>query len=343
MTVPTPTYTSGDWGYDTFIENGTTYARVVSYSGTGGSGVTITIPDTLGGYVVKEVGKGGSYETLWDTTISVGTILAPLPSTVTKINNYAFYNGVKFSIDVGKILPPNLTYIGDYAFGNGQTYIGELTIPDSVTTIGQYAFQNGFYSKIVIPANVTSIGQYAFSWCRNTRSVFFKGTSRPTTLGTGCFGLNTETPASNTKYFTIYSPNNWASSVLNSYKNSKTTFVFKTFSISTYEYITYNSNKIQVDSAIRDGNGNNIANTYQPKHTTLTITIATSDWVGYGCTKTATGVTPSNTVFVSPAPASIAVYGDCGVYCSAQTYDALTFECSTVPSSAITVNVVVMS
>lgn len=81
----------------------------------------------------------------------------------------------------------------------------------------------------------------------------------------------------------------------------------------------------------------------QAQHTTLTITIATSDWSSNACTKSATGVTASNTVIVSPAPASISVYGECGVYCSAQGSGTLSFACSTTPSSAITVNVVVLS
>lgn len=266
MTVPTPTYTDGNWGYDTFTEDGTTYARVVSYSGTGGSGVTITIPNTLGGYVVKEVGKGGSQETLWNnSTMTSNTILGPIPSTVTAINNYAFYNGVRVNMNLGAILPKNLVTIGDYAFGNGQTYSGDLILPDTVTTIGQYAFQNGGYTSIVIPAGIQSIGASAFYICRNVTNVKFKCMSAPT-LGSRCFGLNSDSPSSTTKVYPVQSPNNWASSVLNSYKNTKTAFTYSALPV--FEHLMLRGNKIQVDSAIRDEDGLRIKTNYALKSET---------------------------------------------------------------------------
>lgn len=55
-----------------------------------------------------------------------------------------------------------------------------------------------------------------------------------------------------------------------------------------------------------------------------------------------TGVTGTNTVFVSPAPSSAADYASSSVLCISQTTDSLTFQADSVPSNAITVNVVIM-
>lgn len=81
------------------------------------------------------------------------------------------------------------------------------------------------------------------------------------------------------------------------------------------------------------------------KHTTLTVTLAVASW--NTSTKqisvTASGVTASNLVEVSPAPASWEVAAAAGVYCSAQASNSLTFKCSSIPSAAITVNVVIFS
>ena len=65
-------------------------------------------------------------------------------------------------------------------------------------------------------------------------------------------------------------------------------------------------------------------------------------WSNNTQTVTVTGVTATNTVFVSPAPASASDYSSAGIICTAQGTDSLTFTCTTVPANAITVNVVIM-
>ena len=80
--------------------------------------------------------------------------------------------------------------------------------------------------------------------------------------------------------------------------------------------------------------------------TVTTATLATSSWSGSGpYTKSVsvTGVTASNNVFVSPAPASFTHYGECGIYCSAQGSGTLTFTATTVPTSSLTVNVAIFN
>lgn len=87
----------------------------------------------------------------------------------------------------------------------------------------------------------------------------------------------------------------------------------------------------------------NLADTYQKKQVTTTVTIATTDWSSNACTKSVTGVTASNTVVVSPAPSSITDYGTAGIYCSAQGSGTLTFTCTTTPTSSISVNVLILN
>ena len=78
-------------------------------------------------------------------------------------------------------------------------------------------------------------------------------------------------------------------------------------------------------------------------HSTITVTLTSAWWSSNSQTVSATGVTASNTVIVSPAPSDIGDYADCGVYCSAQWSGTLTFSCSDTPSSNIDVNVVILS
>ena len=76
-------------------------------------------------------------------------------------------------------------------------------------------------------------------------------------------------------------------------------------------------------------------------HETTTATLTTAWWSSKSQTVSVTGVTASNTVIVSPDPANINDYALNSVYCSAQGSGTLTFSCNTVPSSAITVNVLI--
>lgn len=76
---------------------------------------------------------------------------------------------------------------------------------------------------------------------------------------------------------------------------------------------------------------------------TITVTLASASWSSKSITVSATGVTASNTVIVSPAPANINDYATNSVYCSAQWSGTLTFSCNTEPTSDIDVNVVILS
>ena len=76
--------------------------------------------------------------------------------------------------------------------------------------------------------------------------------------------------------------------------------------------------------------------------TALSLTLAAANWSNNSITVTATGVTASNNVIVSPAPASQSAYTTAGVMCAAQASDSLTFTCTTTPSSDLTVTVLII-
>ena len=82
--------------------------------------------------------------------------------------------------------------------------------------------------------------------------------------------------------------------------------------------------------------------TWKNVHKTSTATLNKASWSNNTLTVSVSGVTASNTVIVSPAPASHEAYATAGVYCSAQASGKLTFTCKNVPSAALTVNVIVL-
>lgn len=75
--------------------------------------------------------------------------------------------------------------------------------------------------------------------------------------------------------------------------------------------------------------------------TATTVTLAVADWSSNTQTVNVTGVTANNLVQVAPAPSSTSDYVSGGVLCTAQGAGTLTFTCTTTPSNAITVNVVI--
>ena len=91
-----------------------------------------------------------------------------VPSYVTQINQFAFYNcqGIK-SITI----PNSVTSIGNSAF-YGCSDLVSITIPNSVTSIGNSAFYGcSDLVSITIPNSVTSIGLFAFKDCTSLSSV----------------------------------------------------------------------------------------------------------------------------------------------------------------------------
>ena len=76
--------------------------------------------------------------------------------------------------------------------------------------------------------------------------------------------------------------------------------------------------------------------------TSMTVTLPAADWSDGHQTVSLPKVTASNTVIVSPLPASQYEYGACGVLCSAQGAGTLTFTCTVTPANNLTIGVVIL-
>lgn len=75
----------------------------------------------------------------------------------------------------------------------------------------------------------------------------------------------------------------------------------------------------------------------------ITVTLTVAGWNNKTQTVTATGVTASNDVIVTPAPTSMEDYTDATIYCTGQWSNSLTFTCDSTPTSNITVNVMIFN
>ena len=117
-----------------------------------------------------------------------------IPSTVTKIDSYAFYESKDFR---NITIPDSVTSIGSYVFCNCYS-LESVTIGNGVTSIESNAFQNCFsLTSITIPNSVTSIGSDAFHGCTSLTSILFENGSQLTTIESqtfsGCSSLESIT------------------------------------------------------------------------------------------------------------------------------------------------------
>ena len=147
------TYTSGDWTY-TF--NANNEAAITGYVGTGGS---VVIPSSVGGYLVKTLrGRGEPIFGRNNTSVVSVTI----SDGVTTIGDAAFAYCTSL-IDVA--IPESVTSIGYGAFA-GCSSLTSISIPASVTSIESGAFAGcSSLTSISIPASVTSIDRNPFRDC----------------------------------------------------------------------------------------------------------------------------------------------------------------------------------
>ena len=179
------------------------------------------------------------------------------------------------------------------------------------------------------PSSYTSYTWYKYKGDKGDTGDTGKGVSNITasrTSGTGAPGT-TDTYTATVTY-TDSSTSSYTFQVYNG-ENGTGTGTVKAVS---YNGTVYNS---------VDGSGTLALNDIQAQHSTITVTISTSDWNNGTCTKTASGVTASNTVIVSPASASFEAYGEAQVRATAQGTNQITFTCTDTPSSSLTVNIAI--
>lgn len=167
-------YTSGDFTYE-LNDDGS--AIITRYSG---SAAALTIPSSLDGHTVKQI---GSYAFEKNTTLTSVSI----PETVTELEYYAFKGCTSLT---AVTIPSGLTSAGSLGngafsgcsaltivqFGSGLASIPEalfegtglktVTLPESVTSIGSWAFANcAKLEQVSFPAGLTSIDLSAFENC----------------------------------------------------------------------------------------------------------------------------------------------------------------------------------
>jgi len=126
---------------------------------------------------VTEIGYGAFAGCTSLTSITI-------PATVTKIDDFAFYNsGISnLNFEAGS----QLTEIGYGAFANC-SLSEDVTIPATVTKIDDFAFYNSGTSSVSFEAGsqLTEIGHYAFANCSSLSGMVIPSTV--TTIGRGAF------------------------------------------------------------------------------------------------------------------------------------------------------------
>ena len=153
-------------------ENVTGGVAITKYRGPGGA---VSIPPTIGGKRVVEIGEN-AFEKQEKLTKVV------MPDSVTSIGAWAFddcHNLTSVSI------PESVTSIGDWAFGSCDS-LTSVSIPEGVTNIGGRAFWGcNSLTSVSIPEGVTNIGATVFGFCSSLKSVSIPGSV--TSIGEGAF------------------------------------------------------------------------------------------------------------------------------------------------------------
>lgn len=70
------------------------------------------------------------------------------------------------------------------------------------------------------------------------------------------------------------------------------------------------------------------------------VTINSGDWSSNQVTKTVTGVTSTNNIWVSPTPSSYISYGTFQIRASEQGTNSITFTCSETPDVTVIVQII---
>lgn len=122
----------------------------------------LKIPSEYKGKKVTEIGKS-SFKMAELKSVTI-------PSSVTKLNNYAF----AFSRSLEKVtIPDSVKEINVNAFA-GCVKLKNVKLPKNLEKIGMFSFDATAIKEITIPKKVKEIGEYAFAECRFLKNVTFK-------------------------------------------------------------------------------------------------------------------------------------------------------------------------
>jgi hypothetical protein len=180
---------------------------VVIKNYTGNVTKTITIPATIEGLPVREIGEM-AFIGAGIVSDSMGMLKADVPFAVVlpqgliKIGDNAFAESTLTSV----VIPDSVTEIGDLAFANYvfQTRTGNLkppaplltsiTLPRGLTRVGRGVFSgNSALKTVVIPDGCSVLGEGMFERCTALTEITIPKsiTSIPSDAFAGCTGLKT--------------------------------------------------------------------------------------------------------------------------------------------------------
>lgn len=148
----------------------------------GGTSGQLEFPDGFVSAVEAIQSGGGEDDSSFREVIERTAANPTLPSDLTKIGDFAFYNYTNFALTS---LPAGITSIGSYAFYNCKN-LALTSLPAGIKSIDSYAFYGCRKLALTsIPAGITSIVSYAFSNCADLTTITFEGT--PSSINSTAF------------------------------------------------------------------------------------------------------------------------------------------------------------
>lgn len=286
--------------------------------------VKLNAPAGASGYLYTRVGISNSKNSLWLSTTTV-------PSTETLLNMTEIGGTVDIQ-NLGDILQYTGTTNASYTNGYFYKATGTIvTIPESMT-ISEESPNDWTVSLTVSVSDLITAIMNATGW---SDPEWIKQYVL-TTSGSWRIDVNA---SDNNAITNIYVPNygDVSSGTILSCFSATTTGSYSG-SLSVYFSSTYSASYQEVQNG--QWEQINVQPTLSAPSTMPTLVAA--NWSSNAQTVSVTGVTASNIVFVSPAPASATEYGQCGIICTAQSTNSLTFSCQTVPTNDLTVNVLIL-
>ena len=125
----------------------------------------ITIPSTLGGYPVTNIGMGAFDQCRRLTTITI-------PDSVTSICENAF----RWCSSLEEITIPNSVISIDKSVFVYCSALTNISIPDGIININDFLFCACYsLKKVILPASVKYIGVSAFSGCVSLEYIYYEG------------------------------------------------------------------------------------------------------------------------------------------------------------------------
>ena len=148
----------------------------------GGTTGALAFPDGFVSAVQAIQAGGGEADSSFKDIIEGTAVNPTLPSDLTKIGDYVFYNYKNLALTS---LPDGLTSIGSNAFSKC-TNLALTSLPNGLTSIGGNAFNRCIKIAFTsLPDGLTSIDDYAFQGCSGLTTITFEGT--PSYIGPSVF------------------------------------------------------------------------------------------------------------------------------------------------------------